>query len=194
MRRANEAALAQALASRYARDTVQLSLAGLVTNNYLALRAYDAQLAVTVDIIKSREGSLDIVRNRVNAGLASPLDLHQSEGSLAAAKAQLASLRQQRALVEHQLALLAGQPGLTVPPVSYTHLDVYKRQVSVWSMIIAGVALLAVFVWQQSRTTSEPLIPLELFRDRNFSVSNLAIVTVGFAVTAMSLPMMDRVE
>ena len=62
--------------------------------------------------------------------------------------------------------------------------------VSVWSMIIAGVALLAVFVWQQSRTTSEPLIPLELFRDRNFSVSNLAIVTVGFAVTAMSLPMM----
>ncbi|MCP5158044.1 MAG: efflux transporter outer membrane subunit [Gammaproteobacteria bacterium] len=116
LRRANESALAQALASRYARDTVRLSIAGLTANQYLTLRAYDAQLAVTQDTIKSREGSLHIVRNRVEAGLVSPLDLHQSEGSLAAAKAQLASLRQQRALVEHQLALLVGEPGLTISP------------------------------------------------------------------------------
>lgn len=116
LRRADEAALAQVLASRYARDTTQLSIAGLVASNYLALRAYDAQVAVTVGTITSREGSLNIVRNRVDAGFASPLDLHQSEGSLAAAKAQLASLRQQRALVEHQLALLTGKPGLAIPP------------------------------------------------------------------------------
>ncbi len=62
--------------------------------------------------------------------------------------------------------------------------------VSVWSMIAAGIVVLALFVWQQARTKSEPLVPLELFRDRNFSVSNLAIATVGFTVTAMSLPMM----
>ena len=68
MRRANEAALAQALATRYARDTVQLSIAGLGSNSYLALRTYDAQLAVTMATIESREGSLDIVRNRVDAG------------------------------------------------------------------------------------------------------------------------------
>lgn len=115
LRRANEAARAQALASRYARDTVQLSIAGLVASNYLALRAYDAQLAVTRDTIASREASLKIARSRLDAGFASPLDLHQAEGSLAAAKAQIASLRQQRALTEHQLALLTGTPGLTVP-------------------------------------------------------------------------------
>lgn len=115
LRRANEAARAQALASRYARDTVQLSIAGLVASSYLALRAYDAQLAVTRDTITSREGSLKIVRNRLDAGFASPLDLHQAEGSLAAAKAQAASLRQQRALTEHQLALLTGTPGLIIP-------------------------------------------------------------------------------
>ncbi len=124
LRRANEAALAQALATRYARDTVQLSIAGLVSNSYLALRAYDAQLAVTMATIESREGSLDIVRNRVDAGLTSPLDLHQAEGSLAAAKAQLATLRRQRALVEHQLGVLTGDPGLTIAPGDLSQLPV----------------------------------------------------------------------
>jgi EmrB/QacA subfamily drug resistance transporter len=62
--------------------------------------------------------------------------------------------------------------------------------ISVWSLIISGVVILGLFIWQQARTKSEPLVPLELFRDRNFSISNLTISTVGFTVTAMSLPMM----
>jgi len=37
-------------------------------------------------------------------------------------------------------------------------------------------------------------VPLELFRDRNFSVSNLAIATVGFTVTSMSLPLMFFIQ
>ena len=60
----------------------------------------------------------------------------------------------------------------------------------VWTMIAGGVAVLAFFVWTQSRTRREPLVPLELFRDRNFSVANLGITAVGFAVTSMSLPFM----
>ena len=116
LRRASEAARAQALASHYAQDTVQLSLAGLVASNYLALRAYDAELAVTQETVASREASLKIVKVRQDAGLVSPVDLHQAESSLAAAQAQLAGLRQQRALAEHQIALLVGTPGLTVPP------------------------------------------------------------------------------
>lgn len=66
--------------------------------------------------------------------------------------------------------------------------------VSVWSLIVTGVVVLGLFVWQQSRTRSEPLVPLELFRDRNFSVANLGIVTVGFTVTSMSLPLMFYVQ
>jgi EmrB/QacA subfamily drug resistance transporter len=65
---------------------------------------------------------------------------------------------------------------------------------SVWSIIVAGVVLLGVFVWQQSRTRGEPLVPLELFRDRNFSLANLAIATVGFTVTTMALPLMFFVQ
>ncbi|MDJ1113945.1 DHA2 family efflux MFS transporter permease subunit [Microbacterium dauci] len=59
----------------------------------------------------------------------------------------------------------------------------------VWGMIAAGIAVMVVFIWTQSRTSSEPLVPLELFRDRNFAISNIAIAAVGFTVTSMALPL-----
>ncbi len=116
LRRTREAARAQALASRHARDTVEISLAGMVANSYLALRAFDAELAVSRDSLDSREASLRIVNSRVEGGLASPLDQRQAEGAMAAIRAQIAGLRQQRAITEHQLALLTGQPELRVAP------------------------------------------------------------------------------
>lgn len=114
IRRANEAAQASMLASRYGRDAVRLSVAGLIAGNYLALRAYDAQLAVSAVTLKTRQESLELVRTRVDAGLISPLDGHQAEAALAAAQAQLAEQRRLRALTEHQLALLTGNPGLRI--------------------------------------------------------------------------------
>jgi len=60
----------------------------------------------------------------------------------------------------------------------------------VWTMIVVGVVLLGLFVWQQARTRSEPLVPLKLFRSRNFSVTNVAIATVGFSITSMAVPLM----
>ncbi|WP_460801600.1 DHA2 family efflux MFS transporter permease subunit [Microbacterium sp. GXF6406] len=62
--------------------------------------------------------------------------------------------------------------------------------ISVWGLIIAGVVVLALFIVQQARTKSEPLVPLGLFRDRNFSASNIAIAGVGFTITAQTLPLM----
>ncbi len=62
--------------------------------------------------------------------------------------------------------------------------------ITVPMLIVAGVVLLTLFVLWQWKQKGEPLIPLRVFRDRNFSVGTAAIVTVGFAVTAQSLPMM----
>ncbi|GEK87925.1 DHA2 family efflux MFS transporter permease subunit [Microbacterium aerolatum] len=62
--------------------------------------------------------------------------------------------------------------------------------ISVWSLIIVGVVVLALFLWHQARTKSEPLVPLDLFRNRNFAWSNITIVAVGFTVTAQALPLM----
>ncbi len=58
----------------------------------------------------------------------------------------------------------------------------------IWAMIIGGIAVLAGFIVYQSRTDSEPLVPLQLFRVRNFSLANVAITTMGACVTALMLP------
>ncbi len=60
----------------------------------------------------------------------------------------------------------------------------------VWSLIAAGLVIIAVFIWWQSRNRNEPLLPLGLFRDRNFSLANIAISAMGFAIIAMALPLM----
>jgi len=61
--------------------------------------------------------------------------------------------------------------------------------ITVWGLIIGGLAVLAVFVVWQRGNKGEPLLPLGLFKDRNFSLANVTITTVGFTVTAFSLPL-----
>ncbi|MDP3540415.1 MAG: efflux transporter outer membrane subunit [Azonexus sp.] len=114
IRRSNEAARAGLLASQYSRDAVRLTVAGLISANYLTLRATDAQLAINAESVRSREESLKLVRTRVDAGLVSPLDLYQAETALATLQAQQAEWRRLRALAEHQLALLTGNPELKI--------------------------------------------------------------------------------
>ena len=60
----------------------------------------------------------------------------------------------------------------------------------IWAVIVAGIGFMAAFVYWQSINRNEPLIPLEIFADRDFSLSNVAIAVIGFAVTAMVLPVM----
>ncbi len=58
-----------------------------------------------------------------------------------------------------------------------------------WHLIIAGIVLLGLFVLWQAKTKAEPLVPLGLFKDRNFSLANVAIAFMGLSITAMSFPM-----
>jgi EmrB/QacA subfamily drug resistance transporter len=67
--------------------------------------------------------------------------------------------------------------------------NTFDWNAGVWTMIVAGVVVLIGFVVWQAVNKKEPLLPLALFRDRNFSLSNGAITMVGFAVTCMSLPL-----
>ena len=115
LRRTGEAARAQALASHYGKDTVELTLIGLVTDNYLTLRALDAQLAVSESSLTSRNESLTVAQNRLQAGIASQLDVQQATGAQATLLAQIANLQQQRALAQHQLAFLTATPELQLP-------------------------------------------------------------------------------
>ncbi|MEQ6901993.1 MFS transporter [Nocardioides sp. YIM 152588] len=62
--------------------------------------------------------------------------------------------------------------------------------VSVPLMIAAGVVFLGLFVVWQHYNRREPLIPLSLFTDRNFSLANIAIIAIAFTFTAMGFPTM----
>ena len=115
LRRASEAARAQALGTRDARDTVALTLVSQVTNAWLNLRALDAQLVVSRETLAVREENLRIIRSRSARGLVSDLDLQQALGASAAVRAQIAELQRQRALSEHQLGVLTGDLELKLP-------------------------------------------------------------------------------
>jgi EmrB/QacA subfamily drug resistance transporter len=60
----------------------------------------------------------------------------------------------------------------------------------IWAVFVAGVGFMTGFVYWQSISTDEPLIPLAIFRDRDFSLANLGGTVIGFATTAMMLPLM----
>jgi EmrB/QacA subfamily drug resistance transporter len=62
--------------------------------------------------------------------------------------------------------------------------------ITVWSLIISGLVVFGLFIVWQARNRNEPLVPLGLFDDRNFSLANVGISTMGFAITAMAFPLM----
>ena len=122
LRRAKESARAQALSTRYAKDTVALSLAGLVTSNYLQLRSLEAQIDLSEDSLRTRNESLVLTRRRLEGGVSSALDVHQAEVASSNLAAQIVELKRLRAVSEHQLAVLTGILDLNVPAGDITQL------------------------------------------------------------------------
>jgi multidrug efflux system outer membrane protein len=120
LRRAKESVRAQMLSSRYAKDTVALSLSGLVATNYLTLRSLDSQITLTQENIKSRDASLDLTKRRLEGGVASALDVYQAEVASANLSAQLAELTRLRAVLTGELSLKitsAELRTLPIPPI-----------------------------------------------------------------------------
>lgn len=124
LRRAKESARATALSTRYAKDTVTLSLTSLVASNYLALRSLDSQIAITQDNLKTRDESLGLTKRRLEGGVASALDVHQAEVASATLSAQLAELQRLRSLNLHQLAVLTGTLGLDLAKADLNSLPI----------------------------------------------------------------------
>lgn len=60
----------------------------------------------------------------------------------------------------------------------------------IWGCLLGGLLLLAVFVIWQSVQSDEPLVPLKLFRHRDFGLSNAGIALTSFAVVAFVVPLM----
>ena len=109
LRNATQAARAELLATEAARETVRIALTSDVAQGYFALRALDAQLAATRRSLATRAEGLELQKKRAQLGDISEYDYRQLEADVAAERAQVPVLEQQRAQQENALAVLLGR-------------------------------------------------------------------------------------
>ncbi|HEX4140105.1 MAG TPA: efflux transporter outer membrane subunit, partial [Candidatus Methylacidiphilales bacterium] len=123
IRRSFESAGASAQASLADYENVLLGLKAEVATTYFAIRTADSEIDVQNRSIKSFQDNLNLTNSRFQGGISTQLDVDQAEATLAAAQAQLATFRSQRAQLVHALAVLIG-----IPPegfeIAYDPLDI----------------------------------------------------------------------
>ena len=108
-RRASEASRADLLSAESARDTVRLTLATQVAQQYFALVSLDAQEVVVRRLLASRQERLELNDKQLEVGVISEYDLHQAEADVAAVQSQLTLIAQARDKQETALVLLLGR-------------------------------------------------------------------------------------
>lgn len=109
VRRAVESADASVAATEeFYRDTM-VSLLAEVAFAYIQIRTLDERIRLADNNIKNQSGSLDLTKDRRDAGLAPDLDVSQAESNLATTKAVIPALKNSRDLALHRLGVLIGR-------------------------------------------------------------------------------------
>jgi len=110
VRRLDEEAKANYLASDFARRGTLLSLVSQVATAYFELLELDEELAIAQEATRSFGDSLKLFNQRLEGGVASRLDTASAEAAMATSAAHVPDLERQIALKEDQLSVLIGRP------------------------------------------------------------------------------------
>ena len=102
-------AQASAQASEADLASARLSAVGSLASAYFQLREADAEIGLLEATVEGYERSLQIAKNRYAAGVVAQTDVLQAQTQLANARADLATVRQNRSRFEHALAVLTGR-------------------------------------------------------------------------------------
>jgi EmrB/QacA subfamily drug resistance transporter len=100
--------------------------------------------------------------------------------------------RRHRLDVSGVLLLTAGLFGVVFGLIEGERYDwgIVTRGVTIWEIVAAGAAVLVLFGWRQARgQRGEPLVPFEVFADRNFSLMTAVLAAMGFAMVGLYLPL-----
>ena len=112
LRRATEAARANLLSAEDYRKAVVVTLVSDVATAYLHLRELDYELEISKATLASRQGSLKLTTDLQTGGLATLLDLRQSEQLVDTAEQTIPAIQEQIEQTENRITLLLGQrPG-----------------------------------------------------------------------------------
>ncbi|MEO5796671.1 MAG: efflux transporter outer membrane subunit [Rhodoferax sp.] len=121
-RAALDAALGQTQAAQADAQAARVLLVSQVARSYFQLLRLNGQLELANRTLAQRNELLSLVRDRVNAGLDTHLELNQSQGGLPEARQQIEALNEQIALGRNALSALVGQPNaadaLVLPALS----------------------------------------------------------------------------
>ncbi len=109
VRRSFEGARAEAEASVAAFHNVMLTLQADLAQNYFALRALDAEIAVLERSVTLRNEQVGIMTSRFDIGLGTELDVARARTELATIEADLASVKRRRVQLENAIAILVGE-------------------------------------------------------------------------------------
>jgi len=109
LRRSNEAARAELLATEEARRTVTIGLIADVASSYLLLRDFDTRLEISQRTLQGRQESLEIIQARFDQGIVPMLDVNQAEIEEYDAAAQVASFQRSIIEAENLINVLVGR-------------------------------------------------------------------------------------
>ena len=115
LRRANEAARAELLATEDARQTVVLTLVSDVANDYFTLLQLDLQLQITRETVTTQTNSVKLTNLRLEHGVATKLDVLQAQQVLDTANAEIPNLEREIGQEEDAINILLGNYPNGVP-------------------------------------------------------------------------------
>lgn len=114
-RRATQAARAELLGTKDARQTVVLTLVSDVASDYFLLRDLDLQLQITKNTVKTQENSVALTDMRLKHGVGTRLDMLQAKQVLDSANAEIPDLQRQVGQTEDAISILLGEYPHNIP-------------------------------------------------------------------------------
>ena len=114
IRRSNEAAVQELLATEESYRAVTIGLVSAVAQTYFLLRDLDNRLEISEQTVESRRLSMEVVQTRSAAGMVAEVDVNQAEIQVAEAEVSVQTFARLRAQTENALSVLLGQPPLDI--------------------------------------------------------------------------------